>query len=101
MEGTRCINIPAMKQKLIDTVAEILMLSGRRSHANDIKPMIANRNPRKARKTQREWHRANSTVGGLRLKGPTCTKCGLVDQIGLSANSDWTRMGFVVRRPLA
>lgn len=81
------------------------MLSGSPSHANDIKPMIANKKPRKVRKTQREWHRDNNSVGAFVLKGPTCTKRGLVDQmIGSSGESVGTLTrprALFVREPVA
>lgn len=105
MEGKTSIKAPAVKQKPIATLAPIPMLSGSRSQENDIKPMIANKKPRKVRKTQREWHRDNSSVGAFDLKGPTCTNRGLVDQMtGSSGESVWTLTSpraLFVREPLA
>ena len=82
------------------------MLTGSRSHEKETKPIIAKKKPRKVRKTQREWHRDNSSVGAFVLKGPACTKRGLVDQMTwFSPGSVLTltrpRALFVAREPLA
>lgn len=87
------IVVPAVKQNVITMLAATPILVGRRSQANDIKPMMANTKPRKVRKTQREWHRDKSSVGGSLWKGPTCTKRGLKDTI-------WSkRLGGALARP--
>ena len=105
LKGKISINAPAVKQNPNATLAPIPMLNGSRSHENDSKPMIANKKPRKVRKTQREWHRNNSSIGTfVLLKGPTCTKRGLVDQMVGFSGAVWTLTrprGFVVRTPLA
>lgn len=75
------IKMTATRQKHVETLIKILMLRGNWSHTYDIVPMRANKKPRKVRRTQREWHRANRWVGSRPWKGPTCTRCGLVDQI--------------------
>jgi hypothetical protein len=58
------IKMKESTQKSVATVVKMLMLRGSRSHVNDIAPTRANTKPREVRKTQRKWHRANSSVGG-------------------------------------
>lgn len=57
--------------------------------------MMANKKPRKVRKTHRVWHRDNSSVGGFLWKGPTCTKRGLVDHM------IWGESDLTLTRPRA
>ena len=77
----------ATRHKIVAMVVEIAMLRGSLSHVNNIEPTRANKKPRKERKTQRERHRANSSVGGDPWKSPTCSNRGLVDHIALSPES--------------
>lgn len=102
VKGKISIEAPAVKQNPIATLAAIPMLTGSRSHANDIKPIMAKKKPRKVRQTQREWHRDNSSIGGFLCQGPTCTKRGLVDlMIWFSGGSVLTLRGLFVRgKPL-
>jgi hypothetical protein len=104
-KGKTNIETPAMKQTLIKILAPIPILILSQSHENDIKPMIPNKKPRKVRETHGEWHRDNKSVGTFVLKGPNCTKCGLVNQtIGFSEEPVLTptrpRALFVRGKPL-
>lgn len=58
------IKVKETTQRSVAMLVKMPMLRGSRSHVNNTIPARANTKPMEVRKTQRKWHRANSSVGG-------------------------------------